>query len=88
MTEHEVTPVAQIKREATKIIARLKKTHAPVLITQHGRSAAVDIETYERLLHRLEVLQRILRGERAVANGRVLTQSQAERRHSRWLKRG
>jgi prevent-host-death family protein len=80
--------VTTLKRQATKIIAAVARSRNPVLITQHGRPAAylVDVETFEGLNQRLAVLEAISRGERAVAEGRVLSHAQAKRRMSRWLK--
>lgn len=79
--------VTTLKRKATEIIADLENERGPVLITQHGRPAAylVDVETYERTHRRLAVLEGIARGERAIEEGRVLTQSEARKRMARWL---
>ena len=80
--------VTTLKRQATKIIAAVARSRNPVLITQHGRPAAylVDVDTFEGLNQRLAVLETIGRGERGVAEGRVLSHAQAKRRMSRWLK--
>ena len=79
--------VTEIKRHATEIIAELRETHETVVITEHGRSAAVllDIETYDRLNERMAVLEGIARGERAFAEGRVVANEEAKRRLGRWL---
>ena len=79
--------VTTLKRKATKIITRLGSDRAPVLITQHGRPAAylVDVETYEDTQKRLAVLEGIARGERAIEEGRIVSQSQAKKRLARWL---
>jgi len=60
----------------------------PILITQHGLPAAylVDVETYERQLERLSLLEGIARGEKAIEDGRVLTHAKAKKRLARWLK--
>ncbi|HJU83185.1 MAG TPA: type II toxin-antitoxin system Phd/YefM family antitoxin [Holophagaceae bacterium] len=66
-------PVTEVKRRATEIIAELQETKEPVVITQHGRAAAVlmDIESYETLQRRLKVLMALSEGRKAVAEGRV-----------------
>ena len=83
-----VRPVTEIKRRATEIIAELRENQTPVLITQHGRSAAVllDVDSYESMLRRLEILEGIARGERAFADGRVVSQANAKKRLGRWLR--
>jgi prevent-host-death family protein len=79
--------VTTLKRKATEIIAELERNRVPVLITQHGRPAAylVDVETYERLNRRLELLEGIARGERAIEQGRVVPHVEAKKRMARWL---
>ena len=84
-----ITPVTEVKRHATAIIAKLKSTRVPVVITEHGRSTAVllDMATYEDLQQRLALLEGIARGERAFFEGRVVSHGAARDRLSRWLDR-
>jgi prevent-host-death family protein len=79
--------VTSLKRRATEIISELQQERAPVLITQHGRPAAylVDVESYEDLERRVAILEGIARGERALEEGRTVTQRQARTRMKRWL---
>jgi prevent-host-death family protein len=79
--------VTALKRKATKIIGELEGKDDPILITQHGRPAAylVDVEAYDSLKKRVALLEGIARGERAIEEGRVLTQKQARKRMGRWL---
>lgn len=80
--------VTTLKRKATEILSQLENEKAPILITQYGRPAAylVDVETYNELQRRLAVLQGIARGERAIEDGRTLSQAEAKKRMARWLK--
>jgi prevent-host-death family protein len=79
--------VTTLKRKATKILSQLQNDRAPILITQHGRPAAylVDVKSYDELQRRLAVLQGVARGERAIEEGRTLSQAEAKTRMSRWL---
>ena len=79
--------VTTLKRKATEIIAQLGAERDPVLITQHGRPAAylVDIETYQQTQRRLEILEGIARGERAIERGRLVSHTAAKKRMTRWL---
>ena len=79
--------VTTLKREATRLIAQIRRAKTPILITQHGRPAAylVDAESFEAQQERIRILEGIARGERAVHEGRVLTHRQARRRMGRWL---
>jgi prevent-host-death family protein len=80
--------VTNLKRRATEIIAGLQSEKDPILITQHGKPAAylVDVQSYDDLNRRLSVVEGIALGEQAIRDGRVLSQAEAKRRLSRWLK--
>jgi prevent-host-death family protein len=80
--------VTTLKRKATEILSELSNEKTPILITQHGRPAAylIDVATYDELQQQLEILRGIARGERAVEEGRTVSQAQAKRRMARWLK--
>lgn len=80
--------VTTLKRQATDILAELERDREPILITQHGLPSAylVDVETFETQQRRMHLLESIARGEKAVEDGRVLSQRQAKARLSRWLK--
>ena len=80
--------VTTLKRKATDLLAELERDKETILITQHGLPSAylVDVESYEKLLKRVSLLEGIARGERAVEDGRVLSHRDAVARMSRWLK--
>jgi len=80
--------VTTLKRQATELLSDLEKHREPILITQHGLPSAylVDVDSYDLLLKRMKLLEGIARGEKAVEDGRTLTQAQAKQRLSRWLK--
>ncbi|HWB61116.1 MAG TPA: type II toxin-antitoxin system prevent-host-death family antitoxin [Chthoniobacteraceae bacterium] len=80
--------VTTLKRNATKIIADVRRKQRPVLITERGLPAAylVDVASFEALQSRVEVLEGIARGEMAVREGRILPHDQARKKMKRWLK--
>jgi len=80
--------VTTLKREATKILAELHKSKEPVLITEHGRPSAylLDVDDYRLMQDRISVLEGIARGETALVEDRVYSQTQAKRKMSKWLK--
>ncbi|MDF1588253.1 MAG: type II toxin-antitoxin system Phd/YefM family antitoxin [Gammaproteobacteria bacterium] len=80
--------VTTLKRQATKILADLHITKEPVLITEHGQPSAylVDYHDFERMQNRMGILEGIARGERAVFEGRVVDEAEAEEKMSKWLK--
>jgi prevent-host-death family protein len=80
--------VTTLKRQATKILAELRLSKEPVLITEHGQPSAylIDVDDYEMMQNRLRILEGIARGETAIRDGRVLSQVKAKQKMSRWLK--
>ncbi len=80
--------VTTLKRQATDLLADIERDRKPILITQHGLPSAylVDVESYQLQQERMAVLEGIARGEMAIAEGRTLSQAQAEKRLTRWLK--
>ena len=80
--------VTNLKRQATKILADLHTSKEPVLITEHGKPSAylLDVEDYEMLQSRVEILEGIARGETAYQEGRVYSQPAAKDKMQKWLK--
>lgn len=83
----KLIPVAEVKRRATEVIASLKKTRAAVMVTEHGREAAVmvDVATWNSLQKRLEVLL-VAKGVADLRAGRVVAQEDAKQRLARFAK--
>ncbi len=79
--------VTTLKRRATELINEISEEQEPILITQHGMPAAylVDVESYQALQARIGLLEGIAKGEKAVQEGRVLTNDEARTRLTRWL---
>ena len=80
--------VTTLKRQATKILADLRKSKEPILITEHGQPSAylVDVEDFELMQARMRLLEGLSRGERAVQEGRTLSQKEAKKAMAKWLK--
>lgn len=79
--------VTTLKRRATELIAEIDRDKQPIMITHRGLPSAylVDVETFELQQRRIDLLEAIARGERDVAEGRVVSHEEAKRRLARWL---
>jgi prevent-host-death family protein len=79
-------PVTDVKRKATEIIEALQREQEPLLITEHGREAAIlmDVTSYRMRERKLELLEGIIRGQKAMAEGRTLTQEEVMARTAKW----
>jgi prevent-host-death family protein len=66
-----IIPVSELRQDAAGVIKRATATHEPVVVTQRGRATAVliDVETYGRSQHELELLRDLLRGQAEIRAG-------------------
>ncbi|MCC5926532.1 MAG: type II toxin-antitoxin system Phd/YefM family antitoxin [Bacteroidetes bacterium] len=79
--------VTTLKRQATKILKEIREHREPVLITEHGQPSAylVDVEHFEHMQQKLTLLEGLARGEKAIAEGRVVSHEEATVYLKRWL---
>ena len=79
--------VTTLKRHATRVLSDLHDSGEPVLITEHGRPSAylVDIDSYEYMQNRIQILEGIARGERAILEKRTFSHAEAKRKMKKWL---
>jgi len=80
--------VTTLKRQATKILAELHDSKEPVLITEHGKPSAylIDVNDYDMMKSRMDILEGLARGERAIVENRTYTQDEAKAKMNKWLK--
>ena len=78
----DVRPVSEFRANAAAFIEQIQTTRRPILLTQHGRGAAVllDVAEYERLVERAEVLEDIRVAEAQIARGEGIEHEEVERR--------
>jgi len=58
----DIVPVTEVKRNAAQVLDQLRQDKRPVLITEHGRAAAIllDVGSYEELTKRADILDRMV----------------------------
>ena len=71
----DIQPVTEFRANAAQFIEQVRETGEPVILTQHGRSAAVllDVDTYEAMMDELDLLRDVRRAEDQVAAGKALS---------------
>jgi prevent-host-death family protein len=67
-----IVPVSDLRQGAADVLAQVRKSRQPVVITQRGRAAAVmiSVESYEESEREREILRRLAQGEREIAKGK------------------
>lgn len=78
----DVRPVTEFRANASAFLEQVQRTKRPVVLTQHGRSAAVllDVGVYEDLLEEVALLRDIQVAEEQVEQGKIVPHSIAARR--------
>ena len=78
----DIQPLAEFCAKLATVLRRVQRTRRPVVLTQHGRSAAVlvDVREYDALLERLALLQDVQTAEKQLARGGAV--SPAKARHA------
>ena len=84
----KVELVTTLKRQATKILSELHSSKEPVLITEHGQPSAylVDVDDFEFMQKRMQILEAIAKGEQAISHGEMLSTIEAKEKMGKWLK--
>ena len=76
----DVRPVTEFRANTSAVLDQVHATKRPVILTQHGRSAAVllDVEVYEALLDELALLRAVRAGEQEMCAGEVTAHDEVE----------
>jgi antitoxin YefM len=66
--DKDVKPISEFRANAPSLIDQVHRTKRPLVITQHGKSAAIllDVQEYEAILERLEILTDISEADEQV----------------------
>ena len=80
--DRDIRPVSDFRAHASAVLKEVQRSGRPVVITQHGRSAAVlvDVKTYQDMVDALEVLKDIVRSRTDFAEGRVHSHDEVRER--------
>jgi antitoxin YefM len=86
--DEDIKPLSEFRANTTAFIEQVKDSKRPLIITQHGRGAAVllGVKEYERLLAKLELLQDIQRAETEISEGKGVDHKTARKRAFERLK--
>ncbi|TDB38506.1 MAG: type II toxin-antitoxin system Phd/YefM family antitoxin [Actinobacteria bacterium] len=78
----DVRPVTEFRANTSAVIDQMHSTKRPVVLTQHGRSAAVllDVAVYEGLLDEIELLRDLRVAEDQIVAGKVISHAEVVRR--------
>lgn len=77
----DIRPLSEFRANTAAFIEQVQTTRRPIVLTQHGRGAAVllNVAEYERLVERAEVLEDIRVAEEQIARGEGVEHEEAKR---------
>ena len=80
--DEDIKPLSEFRANVTSCINQVRKTRRPVVITHHGKSAAVllGVSEYEALMQKVEVMEDIRLAEAQLAQGNGLSHATAHRK--------
>lgn len=83
----DIEPLSEFRKKSADFMKRLKKDKQPIILTQHGKSAAVlmDVSEYERFTRKMEMLEDLLEAKQQVEQGKIHSMSEAKERIERHL---
>jgi antitoxin YefM len=78
----DVRPITEFRANTSAVIEQMHATKRPVVLTQHGRSAAIllDVDVYEGMIDELELLRDLSIAEAQIAAGQVIPHEEVVRR--------
>lgn len=83
--DEDIQPISEFRANTTAFVEKVRETKRPIVITQHGRSAAVllDVREYALMLERLEkleVIEAIEEGIRQADAGMTIPHAEVKKR--------
>ncbi|MBL4595710.1 MAG: type II toxin-antitoxin system Phd/YefM family antitoxin [Robiginitomaculum sp.] len=78
--KEDVRPLSEFRAGVSSYIQQVTETKRPLLITQHGKGVAIlaDVEEFENLQMRLELLENLYKAETQINEGRGISHKDAK----------
>ena len=80
--DKDIKPMSEFRAHTASCIHQVQSSKRPVVITHHGKSAAVliDVAEFEAMSQRLELLEDIATGESQIDGGKSISHNKAQKR--------
>lgn len=79
--DQDIQPLSEFRKHAADFIDRVKKQKRSIVLTQHGKGAAVlvDVSEYQRMVDKLELMEELIKAERQITKGEVVSHEEAKK---------
>ena len=83
----DIRPITEFRNKAKEILAQVKSTKRPIVVTQRGQASAVliDIDEYQRNMEQMEIMKMIAEGEKAIQEGDFKSHVDVMKDLDKWL---
>ncbi|MBN1669810.1 MAG: type II toxin-antitoxin system Phd/YefM family antitoxin [Kiritimatiellae bacterium] len=77
--DKDIKPLSEFRAHTAACIQQVQRSKRPVVLTHHGKSAAIliDVGEFEALLQRIELLEDIETGESQIDEGKAIPHDKA-----------
>jgi prevent-host-death family protein len=77
----DIQPLSEFRANASTIIEQVKNENRTILITQHGKAAAVlmSVSEYEELIDTIQLMKDVAIARSQISSGNVIEHSEAMR---------
>lgn len=84
----DIEPLSDFRKNAATFLKRLKAERKPIVLTQHGKSAAVliDVSEYDRMVEHVQFLEAIIESREQYEAGNTLTADEIKARIGAFVK--
>ena len=78
--DRDIQPVSEFRKKSADFIERIKDNKRPIVLTQHGKSAAVllDVREYQKMIDKIDLVDELLEAERQILNDDVHSNEEAK----------
>jgi len=79
--DQDIQPLSEFRKHAADFINRIKSEKRSIVLTQHGKSAAVlvDVSEYQRMIDKIDLMEELIEAERQIARGEVVSNKEAKK---------
>ncbi|MCC5854019.1 MAG: type II toxin-antitoxin system Phd/YefM family antitoxin [Alkalimonas sp.] len=80
--DEDIRPLSEFRAGVASFVKQIHETRRPMVLTQRGRGVAVliDVQEYERMQERLELLEEVYKAEEQIASGEGISHEDAKSR--------
>ena len=77
--DEDIRPLSEFRAGVATFVKQIHETRRPMILTQRGRGVAVlvDVQEYEKMQERLELLEELYKAEEQIASGEGISHEEA-----------